>query len=220
MINTKRLRLIIGVLGMCLPIIVLVLSLVYTGVFPDSISATWYLSQCVTPFMIILGAASILLVGYMGYDNHDDIICSLAGVFGLLICLFPCSTEDLNLYWTQISYPNLVGTFNLPFSISAWIHNLSAVGFFGLLSYNSLCLFTKSSGNMTIEKKKRNMVYKVCGIGMLASLVLIIPIAVLEVFDITLWGAVWGIETVALFFFGVSWLTKAECVPFLFVDKK
>lgn len=220
MINTKRLRFLIGIMGMLLPLVVLVLSLMYYQVLPDSISATWYLDECVTPFMITLGAAGILLIGYTGYDRHDDIICTLAGFFALLICLFPCTIEDLNEHWLTVNYPEFVGTFRLPYKISAWIHNLSAVGFFGLLSYNSMFLFTKSSGIMTPEKEIRNKIYRICGIGMMASLVCIVPVVILEAFDIILWGAVWLIEMVALWFFGISWLTKADCIPFLFKDKK
>jgi hypothetical protein len=68
MVNTVRLRNALGILGMLLPIIVLVLSLVNGYGFPDSISATYYLDPCITPFMIILGASSILLIYYQGYD--------------------------------------------------------------------------------------------------------------------------------------------------------
>lgn len=102
MINTTRLRKWVGWLGMALPWIVLVLALWETGYPPDSISATWYLETCVTPFMIILGAAGILLCSYNGYERCDDIICTCAGVAGLLICLFPCGINYL------ISHPDLL----------------------------------------------------------------------------------------------------------------
>lgn len=58
--------------------------------FPGSISATYYVDACITPFMIILGSAGILLICYDGYEKIDEIICTLAGIFGLGICLFPC----------------------------------------------------------------------------------------------------------------------------------
>ena len=69
MINTVRLRILVGVLGMLLPWFVLILSVAYGYPFPDSISATWFIDTCVTPFMIILGAAGILLISYRGYDK-------------------------------------------------------------------------------------------------------------------------------------------------------
>jgi uncharacterized protein YacL len=160
--------------------------------------------------MIILGAAGILLICYDGYDKQDRLICTLAGIFGLCICIFPCFNKDLGFDpWT------LVGTFQLPAVISGWIHNISAIIFFALLAYNSYFLFTKSSGEMTLEKKKRNLIFKVCGIGMLASFILLIP---LELLDVSF--ATWLIEAIALMFFGVSWLTKSQCYSWLFKDKK
>jgi hypothetical protein len=159
--------------------------------------------------MIILGSAGLLLFSYKGYDRHDDIVCSFAGLAGLMICIFSCDLDG------HIDPRELVGTFQIPASISGWIHNISAVAFFCLLAYNSLFLFTKSSGEMTPNKKKRNLIYKVCGIGMLVSLVMIVPVSI---FDI--WGGTWAVETIALAFFGVSWLTKADIYPWLFADKK
>lgn len=212
-INTLRLRVLLGWLGMLLPWIVLVLCLVFGYGFPDSISATYYLAPTVTPFMIILGAAGVLLISYKGYDKHDDVTCTLAGLFALCICFFPCATEDLILHWYELNLPTTVGTFQLPQNISSIIHNISAVVFFGLLAYNSFFLFTKSSGEMTEKKKKRNIIYRVCGIGMIASFLLLIPVSV---FDI--WGGIWAIEAVALMFFGISWLTKSDMYPWLFCD--
>lgn len=205
MIDTTLLRRWIGRLGMLLPWIVLGLSLVFGYGFPDSISQTYYLEPCITPFMIILGAAGLLLICYKGYDRQDDIICTLAGVFGWGICLFPCAVSSL------FDADGLVGTFQIPVEISGWIHNISAFAFFGLLAYNSLFLFTKSSGEMTENKKKRNIIFRVCGIGMVASFVLLLlPIP----------HIIWIVEAIALAFFGISWLTKANCYTWLFTDKK
>jgi len=110
--------------------------------------------------------------------------------------------------------PTVVGTFQLPRIISGWIHNISAVIFFLLLAYNSLFLFTKSSGEMTEKKKKRNIIFKICGIGMVISLVCIVPFSIFDV-----WGGTWLVEMFALAFFGVSWLTKSNVYPFLFAEK-
>jgi uncharacterized membrane protein len=109
---------------------------------------------------------------------------------------------------------DIVGTFQIPRVISGWIHNISAVVFFLLLAYNSLFLFTKSSGEMTEKKKKRNIIFKVCGIGMVVSLICIVPLSIFQV-----WGGTWWVEMFALAFFGVSWLTKSNVYPFLFAEK-
>lgn len=214
MINTTRLRATIGWLGMLLPWIVLILSSIYGYGFPDSISATYYLPTCITPFMIILGSAGLLLFSYKGYDRQDDIICSIAGVFALGICLFSCATYGLANRWPDLVSLTNVGTFQLNPRISGIIHNTCAFGFFGLLAYNSLFLFTKSSGNMTENKKKRNVIFRVCGIGMVVSFLAIIPISIFY-----WWGGIWVVEAIALAFFAISWLTKANCYSWLFADK-
>ena len=196
-INTLRLRAIIGWLGMLLPWIVVVL----IGYFPPSISATWYTNAC-TVFMIILGSASFLLISYKGYDKIDDILLTCSGIAGMGICLFPCSIPSVT---------GEVGTFLIDDQISNTIHFICAIIFFGLLAYNSLFLFTKSGGGeITKEKKARNIIFKICGIGMVASfLILLIPIPC----------KIWIVETIALFFFGISFLTKANIYPWLFCDK-
>lgn len=194
-INTKRLRLLLGWLGMLLPWIVVVL----VGYFPQSISITWYTNAC-TVFMIILGSASILLISYKGYELIDDITLSLSGVFGLGICLFPCWIDNCDK----------VGTFLLSPTTSNTIHCISAILFFALLSYNSIFLFTKSSGAITENKKKRNIIYRVCGIGMLASfLIMLFPWFYIRT---------WLTECLALFFFGLSFLTKANTYKLLFSE--
>jgi len=215
MISTQRLRKILGWLGALLPLIVLCLALIFGYGFPDSISATYYLDPCITPFMIILGAAGILLISYMGYDRQDDIICTIAGSLALGICLFPCALNGLVLRWPELAELTRVGTFQIIPAVSGIIHNICAIGFFALLAYNSIFLFTKTSGNMTENKKIRNIIFCICGIGMIASFLAIIPISIFEI-----WGGVWIVEAIALAFFGVSWLTKAGCYPWLFADKK
>ena len=196
-INTIRLRVAIGWLGMLLPWIVVLL----IGYFPQSISATWYTNAC-TPFMIILGSAAFLLVSYKGYERIDDVILTCSGIAALLICLFPCSISESGIK---------VGTFMINKDVSNIIHSVAAVIFFGLLAYNSFFLFTKSSGEMTKRKKIRNIIYRVCGIGMVTSfLILLLPPFRIKV---------WLMETIALFFFGVSFLTKADTYLWLFCDK-
>ena len=195
-VNTIRLRVVLGILAILLPWIVALLN----GAFPSSISATYYIPQCITPFMGILVSASVLLMCYKGYDLQDDIILTLSGVMGLGICLFPT--------WTNTA--EFVGTFQVPVNVSSNVHNICAVVFFALLSYNSFFLFTKGDGNPTKKKKIRNIIYRVSAVGMLASfLILLLPSFYIQV---------WLVETIALFFFGLSFLTKADVFPFLFCD--
>lgn len=194
MFNVKRLRCFVGHLAFWLPWIV---ALILWRI-PSSISSTYY-THAGAVFMIILGACSVLLMFYDGYDKMDDIINTTAGIFGLLICLFPCGTDA-----------ERVGTFQVPVEISSAIHNISAVVFFLILAYVSLFQFTKNNGNMTEKKKKRNVIYRICGVGMIASFgILLLPSFYIQV---------WLTEMFALSFFGISWLTKANAYKWLFAD--
>lgn len=194
-INTTRLRCTIGWLGMLLPWLISLL----LGYIPQSISITYYTQQAGPVFVIVLGAAAFLLFSYKGYDKLDDIINSLAGLMGLGICLFP----------TYYNMP-AVGTFQLPPLTSYSVHNVCALAFFILLAFNSIFLFTKHGAVMTKNKKKRNVIYIVCGIGMLLAFGMFL----LPRFAIRLWL----METIALAFFGISFLTKANCYKWLFAD--
>lgn len=199
--NTKRLRCMIGWLGMLLPWIVALIELSW----PQSISITYYSLYSVGAFMIILGSAGILLINYKGYDKLDDIINTVTGIFGLCICLFP-------MVYRVDGVAVQTGIFHLPSDISNYFHSASAFIFFSLLAFNSMFLFTKSSGEMDKKKKIRNIIYRVCAVGMLASFpLLLIPSSVIP--NIT-----WIVEMIALTFFGISWLTKANCYKFLACD--
>lgn len=203
-VNTKRMRIMIGALGLLLPWLVALITLSW----PHSISITYYSVFAVGMFMVVLGSAGILLINYKGYDKVDDITATIAGAFGICICLFPM---------TYLPDPSMqTGVFHLPSDISNIFHCISAFIFFGTLSFMSFFLFTKSSGTITQQKKIKNIIYRVCGIGMMASFLLfglqLIP-------GFYCYSLVWIIETIALFFFGISWIVKSDAIPFL-QDKK
>lgn len=195
-----RIRNVCGVLGMCLPW----LALISGALVKDKIDEWWYsisVTYYITPALAaVLTAAAIVLMTYDGYDLQDNIVTTISGVFGLGIVLFPCSGYGYER----------VGFFQIPESVSNTIHYCCAVGFFGLLTYNCLFLFTKTSGEMTEQKKKRNVVYRVCGIGMICSLI-IAALPFLPGFRVMI------AEILALQFFGVAWITKGET---LFPDKE
>lgn len=199
-VDTKRMRIMIGILGMLLPWLVCLITLS----FPQSISITYYSLFAVGTFMVVLGSAGILLINYKGYELIDDITSTIAGIFGILICLFPMTYLDAPATKT--------GILHLPSDISNIFHCISAVGFFGTLAFMSFFLFTKSSGNMTKQKQIKNIIYRTCGIGMLASfsLFLLKLIPGFECYNLT-----WIVEAIALFFFGASWIVKSDAFPFL-----
>ncbi len=205
----KRIRNTVGFLGMTLPWIALfgayMVSKFGGGIPCDvfwknlSISATYYVTPALTG---ILTTAAIVLMCYDGYELKDDVLTTLSGVCGLMIVLFPCNC---------CVSPERVGLFQLPVNVSHIIHIVSAVCFFLLLSYISLFLFTKGVDNPTEQKKTRNKIYITCGIGMLTALIFI-PL------PIHFPAKIFIVETIALTFFGISWLVKGQAFG-LFADK-
>lgn len=219
----KRIRVFAGFLGMLLPWIALLGAYIVSKAQPDaiksgfwtdlSISETYY----VTPALAgVLTTAAVILMSYKGYDLIDHAITSISGIFGTLIVLFPCNCAQVN--------PNdLVGFFQLPAEVSHIIHCTAAVIFFILLAFNSLFLFTRSwykdeNGNkvyipQTKQKKIKNIIFRVCGVGMLCGLVLV-PLKMIEIS-----ARVFIAEAIALTFFGVSWLIKGEVFGLLSDNK-
>ena len=199
----KRVRNLAGLMGMILPWVSLLGAVLVarTKGFPEgfwnllSISETYYVTP---PLVGILTTAAVVLICYKGYSLKDHVISALAGLFGLMIVLFPCECPAAS---------DIVGFFQLPVKISNVIHCASAVAFFLLLSYMSLCQFTKG-GKDTPHKRIKKIIFKVCGFGMLGALALM-------VIPVTFFAKTFIVEAIALTFFGVSWLVKGEFLGFL-----
>lgn len=200
-VNTKRMRIMIGILGMLLPWLVALITLSW----PQSISITYYSVFAVGTFMVVLGSAGILLINYKGYEKVDDISATIAGIFGILICLFPM---------TYLPEPSMqTGILHLPSNVSNIFHCISASVFFTTLAFMSFFLFTKTAGEMTQQKKIKNIIYRVCGVGMLVSFLFIVLATIIPGFGP--YNLTWIVEAIALFFFGFSWIVKSDAFSFL-----
>ena len=92
--------------------------------------------------------------------------------------------------------------------ITKWIHNITAIAFFFGLAFMEIWQFTKTSGNMTDEKKKRNILYRTCGIGMIVSIFLGGALNFLFNLPYTTYIG----EGIGLEFFGIAWLVKGETI--------
>ena len=75
----------------------------------------------------------------------------------------------------------------------------------------SLCQFTQGKDD-TRNKDIKNIIFKICGIGMLASLALM-------VIPVEFFAKTFIVEAIALTFFGVSWLVKGEFLGLLSDEK-
>ena len=161
-----------------------------------SMSAYYYTGMRDLLVGIICGIC-LFLFCYHGYKWYDSLTSKLAGLFGLGIVFFPTSpTNDKS-------------------DIISILHYVTSGIFLFILAFMSFFLFTKTNpnGSMTSKKKQRNRVYRICGITILVSIVLI-PVAGLD----GIWEKVkflkptFTLETIALIAFGISWLTKGEAI--------
>lgn len=210
-VSHLAMRRLIGILGISLPFII-VLGGITQGEsdLQGSISGYYYtnMRDCLVG---ILSGVALFLLSYRGYETIDDIVANMSGVFALGMIFFPTAMYS--------GKSVRVGMFLVADNISEIIHLAFGTLFFLALSFNSLFLFTRRHpGVMGKEKKRRNMIYRSCGI------IMILAIVCITIYTIFLRGTflsagrpVLILESVALFAFGISWLVKGNT---LFRDKR
>jgi hypothetical protein len=209
LISYLLLRKLIGILGIMLPIALLLGSITAgdCNEVQNSIS-DYYHTNMRDVLVGVMCAVALFLFAYKGYDYKDALAGNLGCLFALGVAFFP----------TTIGSPlepcNIESTINS--SIIGKIHLTSASLFFSVLIYFSLVLFTKSKrpkSEFSIQKKRRNTIYKCCGYIMIACVVLI---AIYFLFleerfpNLHQLDPIFWLESIALWAFGTSWLTKGQ----------
>ncbi len=204
------LRRAIGILGILLPTIVAVGAVTLGDCTSIQKSISVYYNTVMRNVLIsILSALAFFMFAYRGYDYKDRIVGILTFIFALGIAFFPPAGEmiiNCDYIIPQLQRPGWV----------RFVHLASAMLFFITLSVNSFFLFTRTDSKNVIftpEKKKRNILYRTCGLVIFGSLILITvwmwffenKYPELEKYHPVFW-----LETLALAAFGISWLVKGE----------
>ncbi len=210
-ISYLMMRRFIGVLGIALPIIVVLGGFVEDGfVIQGSISGYYYTNMR-DFFVGLLCIVALFLISYQGYEKVDNMVGNLSGIFALGMVFFPTA-----MYSGKVVK---VGMFLINDNISEYIHLTFGTLFFLALSYNSMFLFTKRQpGKLNREKKRRNFIYRLCGIVMILSILCLIiyKIFMRETLISKMYPTL-IFESIALIAFGVSWLIKGNT---FFKDQK
>lgn len=187
-VSPLTLRRTLGVLGMALPVLLAVWGFFLCSCLQNTIS-DYYSLKTRDLLVGVLFAFAFLFFAYRGYERKDDIAGDVAAFFALCVAFFPC---------TGTGYVKVV-------------HYLAAAGFFLVLAYFAIYLFTKSGPTKTPQKEKRNRVYVTCGVCILVF------IALIGVYQLLPWKAgissikpVFWLESFALWAFGISWFVKGE----------
>ena len=191
LVSYLTLRRVLGILGFALPIVLLIEGFVFDGRMQSSISAYYDLERPRDVLVGTLFAIGFFLLTYRGYEREDDIAGKLGFTFALGVALF------------RHNGPGFVSI----------LHHVSAAGLLIVLACYSLFLFTRSAGHKTREKKKRNLVYRICG----AAIVVCLAVAALHWIYARMtgtiasdWPGLFWLEWAALWAFGISWLVKGE----------
>ena len=203
-ISYLAMRRLIGILGISLPFIVVLGGLTEGEPALQASISGYYYTHMRDLLVGILSGVALFLLSYRGYEPIDDIVANLSGLFALGLVFFPTAVTS--------AAPVKVGVFLIADNLSEKVHLAFGSLFFIALSFNSLFLFTRRHpGVMGRGKRRRNMVYRACGIVMMASIVSI------GLYTAFLKGSAAGpinpvlvLESVALLAFGISWLVKGN----------
>lgn len=195
-ISFMTMRKIVGILGVSLgPLAILFGVLLGTGEIEKNFSS-YYLTNVRDLLVGVLFFTGSFLIAYKGYDKHDNITTTIAGISAIGVGIFPI----------EATIPN--NLFNLNTFWASALHLLTAIVFFVSLAYMSYFRFTKTDQkSLSKEKKMRNLIYKICSITIVLSLIFG---GIHMFFDFFDGGPIFVnlLQNLMLISFGVSWFIK------------
>lgn len=204
-----RIRKLIGVLGVSLPI---ALPLLADRTIISSISHYYYLSAPSLYLIIVLSSLGLFLISYKGYTkDHDELInddwlTNLAGIAALFVVLIPTACEKSGSFVIE----RICDSGNLPLfghhdPQTDTYHFIAAGVFIFLMGWMSYFKFTRGE-----EKgSSRSLLFKACGILVWSA---ILSLSIYFLSDTDLPNFVFYMETLAVVPFGLSWLVKGEAM--------
>lgn len=203
----------IGIIGITFPFIMIIGSCLFGECHQIQYSiSTYYHTNMRNVYVGLNCAVAFFMFAYRGHDRFDNMAGYLGSIFALGVAFLPCTARTPNP-------PCLIPTAQI--ALVGRLHLVFAGLFFLILIVYTLFQFPKTfvdwrTGEkltMTLQKKKRNVVFYTCGSIMVLSLALIF---------IYMWfledqfpkldrlQPVFWLESISLFCFGISWLTKGQ----------
>jgi hypothetical protein len=203
--NTPRvsmhlLQFFIGIVCLLLPITFIISTYLDCGQVLGSISA-YYHTLLRDLFVGLLFAMGALMMAYKGYHAIDQVVSTLAGVAAFLVAVFPVEVKDAEKSIACMSQDDFLFCNDV-------IHYAAAMVVFVSMTFMTLILFPLGRDSW------RNIVYHTSGLLMLLCLCALLLItlnmeaewvAYIEGFQAFFW-----LESIVLFCFAVSWLTKSK----------
>lgn len=203
----RRIRKAVGCLGISLPIVLLVLSLIpFLKTDVQSSISSYYYTNFREIMTGTLCAVSLFLIRYKSSENpvfwkDDDIMTNIAGVMALGVAFFPTNPEccSQKIYTLIPVCSKYLG----------WLHYFFAASFFLILAEISIAVFTigqKKSKKIPLSYLNENNIYKGCGIAIIVFTLMMLICGLLNLFPYS----TLIFEALALWAFGISWLVKGR----------
>ena len=194
----RALRLLVGIIALSLPFLVSVLA-------SDPLSSiSWsYHTEARDAFVGSLFIVGAFLWAYNGhaitgaYLNEAN-LSKLASISAFVIALFATSWDPTK--------PDL----------EAYIHSFATGILFVILAYFCFVSFRKVTEEPGVKKNRRNKIYFLCGLLIVASMVVMVLTktdvfkAIAAEYRVTYWA-----EFVALVSFGFAWIVAGKAIPYL-----
>ncbi len=199
LISYLTLRKLIGLIGLLLPFALVIINMLLIRQAEMQGSMSGYYYTDVRGILIgSLCAIGVFLFAYRGYDVWDNRLTNLAGICAIGVALFPTAPVNPSTRARDIGY----------------VHFACAGLLFALLAVIALWQFTKTEPgtDRTVQKRQRDLVYRVCGTVIALCLVLV-PIESLVIgAPIQRFRPLFWLEAVAVVAFGVAWLVKGQAI--------
>ncbi|MEO6177626.1 MAG: hypothetical protein ABIP27_20900 [Flavobacterium circumlabens] len=201
-------RNLIGFSGILLPLILVLTTKTASGekLIEPSISDYYYTSNG-DVLVVLLSVLGVFLFTYNGYNSIEKGLTTLAALCGIGVAFSPTATTSVR------STTILVANEAVPIVFGIERHFIFAGLFFIALAIISLVYFPKLKDDqqvVTPQKKKRNVIYIICGWVIIACIVLLGVYFVFKPSFLKNVPVVFILEAVAIEAFGLSWITKGQ----------
>jgi len=199
-ISYLTLRRALGMLGLFLPVTLVAGNYFLSGRLIELSISAYYYTVMRDVFVGIMVAVGLFLFSYKGYELKDNLAGHLGCLCAIGVSWFPTSPA-----FNPTAREEIIGMVHLGF----------AAVLFLTFAYFALALFTKTDPNgvPTPRKKRRNVIYYVCGVVILLCITGMLLIGVFRsqiAPAIEDYAPVFWLESIAVLAFGFSWLVKGE----------
>ena len=228
-ISYMFLRKTVGWIGTLLPVVLITGNVIFTTSLPGSMSGYYY-THMRNVFVGALCALGVFLVAYAGYDEVDRWITNVAGLCAIGVAFFPtkpavCAADartcaapwvrhlsagqqavgDAHLFFAAVTFIAL-GLMALRFAKSAATPGRQA----GMSRIRHELAWARPGNDQRPPKKRRNVIYRACGVTILSCVVLAAASNLLPGPVKAHWPWLFVFEALAVFAFGVSWFVKGQ----------